>query len=64
MDKKAYIQPIIEISRLGNSSSILAGSTPLSDFTGNGDIYVPDDEISGEGIDVEARAAEFFDDWE
>ena len=63
MNKKAYIQPIIKISRIYSDSSILVGSTPLSDFTGKGDIYVPDDEISGEGIDVEARAAEFFDDW-
>ena len=63
MNKKAYIQPIIEICRLCNSSSILAGSTPLSDFTGNGNVNLPNNEGSGEGIDVEARAAEFFDDW-
>ena len=63
MNKKAYVQPIIEISRIYSDSSILVGSTPLSDFTGNGNVNLPNNEGSGEGINAEARAAEFFDDW-
>ncbi len=64
MNKKAYIQPIIEISHICSDSSILAGSTPLSDFTGNGSVNLPNSEGSGEGINAEGRAARFFDDWE
>ena len=62
MNKKAYIQPSTIVVLMNYSQHILTGSTDLSGFSGDGNIGLPSDGGSGEGIVVNSRRGGLWDD--